>query len=159
MIRTIFIPVDFSEAAARACEYGVDLAEKLNTASGEGTPAPTVEIFHCYEIPAMTGPDGSLLVGPETATDIMDDAQKRLKAFAKRFEKSAVTVQHRTSQGPAADTILGRAKEIGADLIIMGTHGRKGLKRFFLGSVAEQVLRSATIPVLTMRPEDAGDDG
>lgn len=152
MIRKILIPVDFSEPSSHACRYGISLAARLAaSAGGDAATVPSVEIFHCYEIPAMTGPDGSLLVGPEVATDIMDDALARLDAFA-ASQSTAVELGHKLTQGPPAESILARAEEIGADLIVMGTQGKRGIKRFFLGSVAEQVLRASAIPVLTIRP-------
>jgi nucleotide-binding universal stress UspA family protein len=58
-----------------------------------------------------------------------------------------------TVAGPSAELIVGHAKDIGADLIVMGTHGRRGLRRLALGSDAEQVVRLAGIPVLLIRGE------
>lgn len=156
MIHTILIPVDFSEADKRACKYGVGIAEGLEKARQAGAlPGDpiVVEVFHCYEIPAVKGPDGSVLVDSDTETEIMEDAKKRLSAFIGSYADREVTLRTEARQGPPAETILERAKEIGANLIVMGTHGRKGLARFFLGSVAEQVLRSSTVPVLTLRPK------
>lgn len=60
-------------------------------------------------------------------------------------------VKYRLVQGEAADEILRLAQELDCDLIVMGTHGRKGLPRLLLGSVAEKVLREATCPVLTIK--------
>ena len=67
-------------------------------------------------------------------------------------EPSAVLLQ--TLTGPAADLIVRQAKKWGADLIVIGTHGRRGFSRFVLGSVAEDVLRRAPCPVLAVRRGD-----
>jgi nucleotide-binding universal stress UspA family protein len=63
----------------------------------------------------------------------------------------AVTVEHRLEEGAAAEWIIAVAEEVHANLIVMGTHGRTGLGRLLLGSVAEQVLRKAPCPVLTLK--------
>jgi len=62
-----------------------------------------------------------------------------------------VCVEHRLGEGDPATVILEVAEETGAGLIVMGTHGRTGLGRLVMGSVAEQVLRTAPCPVLTVR--------
>jgi nucleotide-binding universal stress UspA family protein len=62
-----------------------------------------------------------------------------------------VEAERRLEEGDPVEAILRVAEEIGADLIVMGTHGRTGLSRLFMGSVAEQVLRRAPCPVLTLK--------
>jgi nucleotide-binding universal stress UspA family protein len=62
-----------------------------------------------------------------------------------------VTIEHRLLEGDPATVIAETAAETGADLVVMGTHGRTGLTRFVMGSVAEDVLRKAPCPVLTVR--------
>jgi nucleotide-binding universal stress UspA family protein len=66
-------------------------------------------------------------------------------------EGTAVVVEHRLTHGDAAEEILRTADEVGCDMIVMGTHGRTGLSRAILGSVAEAVVRAAPCPVLTVR--------
>ena len=66
-----------------------------------------------------------------------------------------ITVEHRLERGEPALVILAVAQETGADLIVMGTHGRTGLRRLLMGSVAEQVVRKASCPVLTIRTPPA----
>ena len=63
----------------------------------------------------------------------------------------------RVVSGYAAEEIVSVAEEVGADLIVLGTHGRKGIDKILFGSVAEKVIKTATVPVLSMRPEIGGD--
>ena len=149
VVKKILVPVDFGMASKAALRYATRLADTLRAAGLE----PSLEVLHCYEIPAMTGPDGSVLVGPEAAADISDRAQEQLDDLAARECATELPVTKTLSQGPVAELILARAQEISADLIVIGTHGRRGLERFLLGSVAEQVLRGAEVPVLTVRPK------
>src|SRR5262249_27158268 len=71
---------------------------------------------------------------------------------------SDVKVEHRLVEGFAAEGILNAAKEAKADIIVMGTHGRTGFNRLLMGSVAEEVLRKATCPVLTVKPPSHAAD-
>src|SRR5678816_1037870 len=84
---------------------------------------------------------------------LVTDNQRSLDvlAAAKRAKCDIGEVLLKT--GDARDTINQTAKELGCDLIVMGTHGRRGLSRALLGSVAETVVRSAPCPVLTVRPQ------
>ena len=79
------------------------------------------------------------------------DNQKALDALAARKRGTATIGQILLKTGDARDSINQTAKEIGADLIVMGTHGRRGVTRALLGSVAETVVRTAPCPVLTIR--------
>jgi len=79
-------------------------------------------------------------------------AKSRLELIAKQKLVNTVEYELITRSGDAGEEILGAATETHADLIVMSTHGRSGIRHFFLGSVAERVVREATCPVLTIRP-------
>jgi nucleotide-binding universal stress UspA family protein len=79
-------------------------------------------------------------------------AQEKMSATAQEAFKGFKKVEARVVQGAPADKILEVAKKEGVDLIIMGTHGRKGLERAIFGSVCDRVVRSAPCPVLTVNP-------
>ena len=72
---------------------------------------------------------------------------------------SGVAVETDHSLGPAASEILRKAEAMGADLIVMGTHGRTGLSHLVMGSTAEKVMRRAKCPVLTVRPTEIAEAG
>src|SRR5262249_33247405 len=77
-----------------------------------------------------------------------EDAKLQLRKIQAPAE---VRVEHRLAEGDAAAEILRVARETNCDLVVMGTHGRKGLGRLLMGSVAEQVVRKAPCPVLTLK--------
>ena len=85
------------------------------------------------------------------AKEIIAGAEESMKDFLKNYAQE-VDAKGAVLHGYAADEILSYAGSSGADLIIMGTHGRKGIDRILFGSVAERVVKSAAIPVMTVRP-------
>lgn len=148
--QSILVPVDFSDAADAVVTTAVELAGRFDG---------RVCLLHAYEIPALGFPDGVLVASSDIASRISSAAQANLEALANKF-RSRAPIEIRLKTGPAWECINETAKEIGADLIVIGTHGRRGLARALLGSVAENVIRTSTLPVLVIhgpRPEDAKD--
>jgi nucleotide-binding universal stress UspA family protein len=94
-------------------------------------------------------PHGNLQQFQEEA---LKAAQQKMSVTAKENFKTFKKVEARVAQGSPADKIIETAKKEGIDLIIMGTHGRKGLERAIFGSVCDKVVRSAPCPVLTINP-------
>jgi nucleotide-binding universal stress UspA family protein len=78
-------------------------------------------------------------------------SKEKLQEVAQQRLSGSVRHETLTRVGDTATSILAVAEEVGAELIVMATHGRTGLSHFFLGSVAEQVVREASCPVLTIR--------
>jgi nucleotide-binding universal stress UspA family protein len=141
--KTILVPTDFSEPATIALDYAVNLAEKLDA---------RVVVLHAYEIPVFGFPDAPLIATTDVAARIITAAQGALESTAARYKTRKVTIESLLKTGDAREMVHHVADEIGADLIVMGTHGRKGVARALLGSVTENVIRSATRPVLTIHP-------
>jgi nucleotide-binding universal stress UspA family protein len=83
--------------------------------------------------------------------DLFEGAQKRMNEFVEQ-NFSGMEVEPLVVSGEIAEKICEVAKDRGADLIIMGTHGRRGLERALFGSVAEKVVKTALCPVLTVNP-------
>lgn len=98
---------------------------------------------------------GDAYVSPQTWTDLQRQvrayAQRELDKLLDRARRAGVRAQGLLVEGPPADRIVRAARSRHADLIVMGTHGRGGLARLFLGSVAERVVATAPCPVLTVR--------
>ena len=140
--RTILVPVDFSECSERALDYAVALAAKLDA---------KVHLLNVISIPALTVPEVGSMIAPTVLESAIRENQAALDklADARRAQASIADTLLRT--GDARDEILHAAETIGADLIVMGTHGRRGVSRALLGSVAELVVRTAPCPVLTIR--------
>lgn len=132
---TILHPTDFSDASRPA------FAEALRLARAAGA---TLHLLHAAEL-TLYGPASGALAASD------DEHRAALAALAGAARAAGVAVATTLRSGEAvAPTIVTVAEEEGADLIVLGTHGRRGLRRFFLGSVAEEVLREAPCPVLTV---------
>jgi nucleotide-binding universal stress UspA family protein len=134
--KKILFPTDLSMAAVA----GLAEAESLAKARGA-----TLIVLHVRE-PVM-GYDGPLDHGSLEATS---ELLKKMRCEATPAEK-AISVHLRLAMGDPATEIIRVADKENVDMIVMATHGRTGLSRFFMGSVAEQVIRKATCPVLTYR--------
>ena len=140
--KTILVPVDFSDTSERALDYAVDLAKLLGA---------TVVVMHSYELPVYGFPDGAFVATVEMATRIMNGAQAGLQAEVDKRKGSGVEMKTVLRQGIPVDEVHSVADEVNADLIVVGTHGRRGLARALLGSVAENVIRTSHRPVLAIR--------
>jgi nucleotide-binding universal stress UspA family protein len=151
-VRRILVPIDFA-----GCAY--DVVATAAVLAG-GLQAEVV-LLYVVQLPAGVGaetvvhPHGSERA--QTALDLLrDDARAHIEPLAEVFADHGVPVSHVLRRGDVVEGILKTANDVDADVIIMGTHGRKGLHRFILGSVAEQVIRRAEIPVTTVRAKDPG---
>jgi nucleotide-binding universal stress UspA family protein len=138
-MRTILFPTDFSAEAGSAFEVASALAadSRGRLVMLHVEPSPLTSLGDIAGVPPL--PDEYDRPGTE-------EALQRLQS-----PRSGFTVERRLEYGYAASVILQTAREIGADLIVMGTHGRTGLRRLLMGSVAEKVVRKASCPVLTVR--------
>jgi nucleotide-binding universal stress UspA family protein len=141
-IKKILAPIDFSEVSNRSLDYAIDLAAQIKAA---------VSVVHVYEIPVYAFPEGAIITPPDVATDLANRAQKSLDAAVAARRDRGVEISGTLTNGSPREEILRLAKEGNVDLIVMGTHGRRGLPRAILGSVAERVIRTSDIPVLTIR--------
>lgn len=137
-IETILHPTDFS----RQSRYALDLARSL----ARDHKARLV-VLHVLPRPQAVPYDELPLI-PPPAPDF-EGTYAKLREWAP--PEPRLTTEHLAEVGYADSVILSTAEDLKADLIVMGTHGRTGLGRLLLGSVAEQVLRRATCPVLTVK--------
>lgn len=130
----ILLPTDGSEGAELAIEWGTTLAEMYDAT-----------LHTVYSV------DTSRFGGAEDTTAIHDalehTGQEALATVHASARDAGVSVAGNIASGPAARAILSYSEAHDIDLIVMGTHGRSGLKRFFTGSVTETVVRNATVPV------------
>lgn len=146
-IRTILVPVDFSVCSMLVTRQAAGLATRLGA---------RLVVLHVAELPAGLSPDTH--VRPEgvdtTAADYLcTDARERLAPFAEAARELGAAEELDVRFGPVVSTILRAADDTQADLIIIGTHGRTGLARIVLGSVAEGVAHRAHVPVMLVRRE------
>ena len=143
-IEHILVATDFSHDANRALTMAAELARALSA---------RLTIFHVVQMPtyAFFG-GGTFVPSPELTAEIMSDARRWLAAAKERL--SGLKVETVCFDGDPASLIVRWAEEHKPDLIVLGTHGRRGLRRLILGSVAEHVLRSASCPVLTVHDQE-----
>ncbi len=146
MYERILVPVDGSKGAQRALDDAIELA-KLTGAQLQAVhvlvhPAQVVDVGAGF-VEQMPVRDTS----GETATSVLADARERLASLAPRG-----TVRAIDAYGENVAAVLARASdEFGADLVVMYSHGRSGIRRLFAGSVAESLLHDTTVPLLLLR--------
>lgn len=140
----ILVATDFSECAEQALDYAVALAGKLDA---------KIHLLHVIVIPAMAIPEVGIAVSSTLIESTARTQQTELDKRASRYAAASLETVLRT--GDARDVIIDVAREIDADLIVMGTHGRRGVRRALIGSIAESVVRTAPCPVLTIREHKA----
>jgi nucleotide-binding universal stress UspA family protein len=139
--RRILVPVDFSESGQSILDYALDVARDRGA---------EVRLLHVIGIPSgPLDPAYGVTATPQMMLEIQGIAEKRLHEIADAVKGPKVSVTLCT--GSPSREIVREAKDWNADLIVIGTHGRTGLRHVFLGSVAENVVRLAPCPVITHR--------
>lgn len=139
-VTKILVPIDFSECSERALKVGLEMAKAFGA---------SVHVVHVYPASAYVAPP--LVPGPVLVGQFRDQSQKAFEEYLARIKNEhGVAIPGTLLEGVPHAEIVRLASELGADLIVMGTHGRTGLEHLLLGSVAERVLRTSTIPVLTV---------
>jgi nucleotide-binding universal stress UspA family protein len=141
--KKLLVAVDFSDPSVRALQVARDLGMRLNA---------TLDVVHFVPMRIMDmGMEGGVDFIEEMHQSEMAEARIMLEKFIKENTMTDDEVtQHLRSGEPSAEVSL-LATEIGADIIVIGTHGRTGLKHLLMGSVAENVLKTAEVPVLCVR--------
>ena len=141
---TIVHPTDFSASSAHAFRYACALARDCEA---------RLVIVHAVEPAVPMVGEGGLVA--DEIEELREAARNQLDAL--ESPATAVHLERVLRDGPAPAVILDVADEYGADLIVMGTHGRTGLRRILMGSVAEMVMRRARCPVLTVKEPTVGE--
>jgi nucleotide-binding universal stress UspA family protein len=136
-LRCILHPTDFSERS----EYAYRLACSLARDYG-------ARLLVVHVTPPAVAVYGDMILAPPTGVNFQEIKDNLLNL---QGPGSPAQVEHRLEEGSPAEEILRVAKEGKCDLIVMGTHGRRGLGRLLIGSVAEQVMRRAPCPVVTVK--------
>ena len=135
--KKILFPTDFSEASDEAFQHAISLAHDTGA---------TLLIVHCEEPPMAYGETFTPL-----PSSIDDDLHRRLTAVVPPDD---ISCEHRLLIGDPSSEIVRLAEAEGVDMIVMGTHGRTGLSRLIMGSVAEAVVRRASCAVYTVRQHE-----
>jgi nucleotide-binding universal stress UspA family protein len=135
----ILVPTDFEPASSQAMEIAASLARVF-----EGK----VTLLHVWEIPDYPNLDFMLDSGPIARAE--EAAVRRLAEALEILKTLAPSAAAKLKTGPAGRGILDVIEELAPDLVVMGTHARRGLEHALLGSVAEKVVRLSDVPVLTV---------
>ena len=141
--KNILVPTDLSEGAEQALDYACELARTLGA---------QIHLLNVIGIPALGVPELGVALTASMIDELVVGNQDAMDRLAQSRSTQMGQVMVRT--GDARDVINQTAKELGVDLIVMGTHGRRGISRALLGSVAENVVRTAPCAVLTVRLRD-----
>jgi nucleotide-binding universal stress UspA family protein len=149
--KEILIPVDFSDHSTAALESAIELARAFDS---------RLHLLHCYQIqPGGISPYG-IAIPASYSAEIRDAASQQLAAWQEERIPAGISVDVSVVSEVPSEAIVGTAKKIGADLIVMGTRGLSGFKHVMLGSVAERTVRLAPCPVMTVHaPESKPADG
>ncbi|MET0386415.1 MAG: universal stress protein [Polyangiales bacterium] len=148
-LRHILVPVDFSHCSSRAVELAAELAARFGA---------QIDLLHVWHLPPLVSP-GEVAEGAGLSMKMLDSlsdhAYTQLARFAADVRAKGIALhQTRAIAGASVhETIVDDARRGAYDLVVIGSHGRSGLARFALGSVAERVVRHAPCPVLVARAE------
>lgn len=138
----ILVATDFGELADRALDYAIELAVKFGA---------TIHLVHNISVPAIGIPDMGTVPASAAVDGLVREGESMLQRVVARARDKATFGNVILRIGDPRDAIVEVAKEVHADLIVIGTHGRHGVARALLGSVAEAVVRAAPCPVMTVR--------
>jgi nucleotide-binding universal stress UspA family protein len=147
MYQKILVPLDGSQLAECVVEHVKSIAT--------GCQVPTVALLRVVEplsLPANLPDEMAVDAYRDANVKAEDRAKNYLSEMAERLKAEGIAVETDITDGPPADEILSYAEKKGIDLIVMSTHGRSGVSRWFFGSVADKVVRQSLTPVLTVTP-------
>jgi len=146
MYHEILVPTDGSPAAAAAVEHAVTLADRFDA---------TLHALYVVDATAYSAIEAGTDIVAEALETEGEDAVDRI---AEAADDAELPVVESVVSGTAYRSILEYADDNDIDMIVMGTHGRRGLNHYLLGSVTERVVRSANQPVLTVREDEDGGE-
>jgi len=143
--KEILVPVDFSDHSAAALETAIEFARVFGA---------NLHLLHCYHLqPGGISPYG-IAIPASCFSEIRDAATQRLADWQEKHVPEGIAVDASTTSEAPSQAIVAAAREIGADLIVMGTRGLSGFKHVLLGSVADRTVRLAPCPVMTVHAPD-----
>jgi nucleotide-binding universal stress UspA family protein len=141
----ILVPIDFSDCSKKALQYAVPFVKQFGA---------TITLLHVVHVNYVGGPEFGALDFPFTEVELRKSAEQQLAEVAATELQPKTAAETLVRIGQEVVEIVGAAKELESDLIIISTHGRTGLKHVFMGSVAENVVRLAPCPVLVVREQE-----
>lgn len=140
-VSRILCPVDFSPGSGAALEAAAELAERFGA---------SIDVLHVWTPPTVVAFDAAIVPTAEDLTELTESLHASLDRVIATLRLPKDRVEKHLVQGSDWREIVDVADRRGADLVVLGTHGRTGLSHVLLGSVAEKVVRTAKRPVLTV---------
>jgi nucleotide-binding universal stress UspA family protein len=140
--RTLLVAHDFSPDSDAALDRAIELAKAL---------AADLHVVHVFQTPVEALSPYEIPMPPSLIDEVQAAARRRLDVVAAQAREAGIEVGAHVRDGSPAAQIVSLAREVGADLIVMGTRGLTGLPHVLLGSVAERTVRIAPCPVLTVK--------
>lgn len=142
--KKILFPVDLSEASPKIVPYVTEMAKKFDSEIHILFVARAFQYFTSIYV-------------PHPSVDLFENAvaeggRKSIEEFAEKYFKETEKIKIAVANGDAAEEIINYIKEKDIDLLIMGTHGRKGIDKLIFGSVAEKVTKTTPIPMMLINP-------
>lgn len=141
-VRRILVPIDFSQHAQAILEWATHLAREHRS---------TLVLLHAYHLPVEFQQLEATYLPPEFWSSVRGEAEASLERSAEDLRRQGFEVEVVVKEGYPATVIEEEARNLRADLIVIGTRGLSGLKHLLLGSVAERVVQRAPCPVLTVK--------
>jgi len=142
-IRNILVPTDFSDGSRHAEEYAAGLATALGA---------RITLVHVFHVPTPAYGEAVYASVVDSIPSVLRSCEAALQAEAAAMKDRGVQATSVLRQGDPAHEIADVARAEKADLVVIATHGRRGMARALLGSVAEKVVRTSGAPVMTMNP-------
>jgi nucleotide-binding universal stress UspA family protein len=150
MLRSIMVPLDGSRLSEQALAFAADLARERTT---------QLTLIHVHH-PSASHPiviEGMPVIDAQLRSLAADHERTYLELAAEPLRTRGISVDCRRLEGATAPTLAGYARSHGVDLVVLTTHGRSGFAHFWLGSIAEDLLRIAATPLLLLRPTDSAE--
>jgi nucleotide-binding universal stress UspA family protein len=151
MYQRILVPIDGSATASRGLDEAIRVAKLTN---GQ------IRLLHVIEPPVAFSPEVNAFAIADLIESIQQAGQDILRDARARVTAAGIAVDTHLGDEvgtTVADQVCRQVEQWKADLIVLGTHGRRGLKRLVIGSDAEEVLRRASVPVLMVHLEESAD--
>lgn len=143
-VKKIIVPVDFLQHTSQLVEYAAYIAKNLNATLCFTHVVENPDLYGDYDFP----PPSMVLFN----TEAVKQAEERMNKLVEETRNISPGCEGKVCRGDIVDSIIDYAGEKGADLIVIGTHGRKGLEKMWLGSVAERVVKRSPCPTLACNP-------
>lgn len=141
MYQSIIVATDLSPTSSAAVRAGADLAKALGA---------RLFLLHVYDLPVVPFLDAAIVPPPSYLADVVRESDRRLTELRDQLRGEGIQVDSHTRTGPHVEEIVKGIKELKGDLLVIATHGRTGVRRLFMGSVAERLVRVSPIPVLVV---------